>query len=138
MAFMTSIISVSISKGQNSNLFFQANAVKIEKLDSLNEVIYCKISNYKYVAVGEIHGTQEPAKFTRGLANLLSQNGDSVILGLEIPPDLMTTYLENPIDENIIKSDFFINSYDDGRASYSWIDIIADLNDNPRIRIEFF
>lgn len=114
------------------------NAIKIDKLDSLNRKIYKLLSNYKLIMVGEMHGTNEPAKLVIGLTELLTNIGDSVQVGLEIPSDQMTKYLELHLNSNIYSSDFFAKNSTDGRASFAWAEVISKLNTNTKVRIFFY
>jgi hypothetical protein len=116
--------SLSATTAQDYQAYVKENAVKIDNLDSLNHAVWHLLSDYKLIMVGELHGTNEPAKFVTGLARLLSGMGDSVQIGLEIPSEKMTKYLKQPNDSNIYSSDFFAKNSDDGRASVAWAEVI--------------
>lgn len=131
-------IVVFVVQGQDYSTYIKENAIRIDKLDSLNIEVYHSLSNYKVIMVGELHGTNEPAKLVIGLANLLTKMGDSVQVGLEIPSEQMTKYLNQPSDSNIFYSDFFAKKANDGRASVAWAEIISRLNKNPNLRIFFY
>lgn len=85
-----------------------------------------------------MHGTNEPAKFTMSLAQLLTSNGDSVQLGLEIPSEEMTKFLIKYSDTSIYSSEFFSKEAIDGRENYVWAQLIATLNKNRNVKIFFF
>ena len=123
---------------QSNTDYLKEHAVKIDKLDNLNDSIYNLLSPFKVIMVGEMHGTNEPAKFVIGLANLFTRKGDSVQVGLEIPEVKMNNYLSQNNDSNIKVSDFFAIGFEDGRSSEAWAGIISTLNDNPKIRIFFY
>lgn len=123
---------------QNPSAYIKENAIRIDKLDSLNDKIYRLLSNYHLIMVGEMHGTNEPAKLVVGLAQLMSNSGDSVQVGLEIPPEQMTKYLRQNSDSNIYSSDFFAIGHNDGRSSIAWIEVISKLNKNLKVRIFFY
>jgi hypothetical protein len=88
--------------------------------------------------IGEMHGTNEPAKFVKGLTALFTNNGDSVQVGFEIPSELMTTFLKLKTDSSIYQSDFFSKKSADGRASLAWVSTILLLNKNSKVTIFFY
>lgn len=123
---------------QDLNSYIKENAIKIEKTDTLDDSVYKLLSDYKFIMVGEMHGTLEPAKFTINLAQLLTHNGDSVQLGLEIPDEKMRRFTSEYSDSSIYLSEFFMNRAIDGRESYSWVELISALNKNKRVKLFFF
>jgi hypothetical protein len=123
---------------QSNTEYLKENAVRIDKLDNLSDSIYNLLSPFKIIMIGEMHGTNEPAKFLIGLTNLFTSKDDSVQVGLEIPEDKMIKYLNQNNDSNIKTSEFFANGFDDGRSSEAWAEIISTLNDNPKARIFFY
>jgi hypothetical protein len=135
---VVSAISVFGVQGQDFSTYIKENAIKIDKLDSLNIEVYKSLVTYKLIMIGEMHGTNEPAKFVIGLTRLLTEMGDSVQVGLEIPSQQMTKYLDQPKDSNILSSDFFVTKSYDGKASFAWAEIISRLNKNPKVRFFFY
>lgn len=131
-------LSVFSAKGQDFSTYIKDNAVRTDKLDQSMNDLYKLLVNFKLIMIGEIHGTNEPSKFVIQLAELLANNNDNVQIGLEIPTDLMTKYITNPTDNNIITSDFFAKNSNDGRASLAWAEIISTLNKNSKVRIFFY
>src|ERR1700740_3009831 len=81
------------SKGQDFQTYLKENAVRIDQPESLSDEIYRLVSDYAIIMVGEMHGTNEPAKFVIGLAELFTKKGDSVQVGIEIPSDQMSKYI---------------------------------------------
>jgi len=135
LAFGMSFLSAD---GQDFSTYIKNNAVRTDKLDSSKKEVYNLLADYKLIMIGEMHGTNEPAKFVVQLANLLTNNKDSVQIGLEIPSDLMTKYIANQTDDNIYASDFFAKKSNDGRASFAWAEIISKLIKNSKVRIFFY
>lgn len=126
------------ANGQDFSTYIKNSAIKIDSLDNSKVDVYNLLTNFKLIMIGEMHGTNEPAKFVIQLAELFANNNDSVQVGLEIPADLMTKYILNQTNENIYTSDFFVNNSKDGRASFAWAEIISKLNKNSKIRIFFY
>jgi hypothetical protein len=131
-------VSLFIATAQEFPVSIKANAIKIDKLDSLNNEVYHLLSDYRLIMVGEMHGTNEPAKFVIGLAKVFIGKGDSVQVGLEIPSAEMKEYLNRKSDSIIYSSDFFVKKSTDGRASVAWAEVISKLDKSPKIRIFFF
>ena|ERR1039457_5464302 len=134
----TFIVSIFTLFAQDFPAYIKANTVNIDKPDSLNNEVWQILKDYMVIMVGEMHGTNEPAKFVMGLARLFSSRGDNVQIGLEIPPAKMTKYLNHPTDSSIYSSDFFAEKSTDGRASQAWAEVISRLDKNPEIHIFFF
>lgn len=138
LVLLTNTITFLSMNGQGFASLLKTNAIKIDKLDSLDNRIYDLMHNNKLIMIGEMHGTNEPAKFAKGLADLFTVNGDSVQVGFEIPSDLMTTFLKLKTDSSIYLSDFFKKNSTDGRASVAWASTILRLNSNPKVTIFFY
>ena len=118
--------------------YLREHAIKIQDPNNLSDDVYKAIHNYTVIMLGEMHGSNEPAKFAVSLATLLAQNNNHVQIGIEIPSDQMKKYISNPVDSNVYRSDFFSKKPMDARASYAWADIILKLKNNPKIEIFFF
>ncbi len=138
LILLTLTITYLSVSGQDFASLLRTNAIKIDKLDSLDNSIYDLLHNKKLIMIGEMHGTNEPAKFVKGLTELFTANGDSVQVGFEIPSELMTSFLNFKTDSSIYQSDFFLKSSTDGRASAAWASTILRLNRNPKVIIFFF
>ncbi|HEX2900532.1 MAG TPA: hypothetical protein VHS96_12495, partial [Bacteroidia bacterium] len=111
----------------------------IHRADSLGDPVYELLSPFQIILFGEMHGTNESAAFVIGLAELFTQMGDSVLVGLELSPNLMLEFMSDPTDENIYERGFFHDPpFASGKESEAWASILATLNDNPRVRFFFF
>ena len=126
------------SNAQDNSAYLRNNAVRIDSPDKLNDSIYNLLSPFPIIMMGEMHGTNEPAQFVIGLTNLLTNKGDSVSVGLEIPSGEMKQFLSLYTDNSIYSSDFFKKSPVDGRASIAWARLISELKDNPRVQLFFY
>jgi len=127
------------SPAQDATTLLRNSAVRIENPEHLSDSVYNLLSCFQIVMVGEMHGTSKPAQLVTGLAQLLTSKGDSVSVGLEILPELMRCYDSLHTDSSIFKSEFFANPpFKDGRGSFAWANLIATLNDNPKIQIFFY
>jgi len=125
-------------KSQDFPTYLKENAVKIEKLDSLSSEVYKLISDNQLIMVGEMHGTNEPAKLVIGLAKLLTINGDTIQVGFEIPSSQMTNFINEHSENSIYSSEFFSKVSEDGRASVAWAEAISTLNKNPKVKTFFY
>ncbi|WP_028522520.1 hypothetical protein [Runella limosa] len=136
------ILSVGIwglpANGQDFASYIRNNAVRTDSLATSNNQVYNLLSGFKLIMIGEMHGTNEPAKLVTQLADIFTSHNDSVQIGLEIPAQLMNQYLNNQTDENIYTSDFFAKSSQDGRASHAWAEIISKLNQDSKVKIFFY
>jgi len=124
--------------GQDLHTQLKEHAVKIDQLDSLDKTVYDKFNNFQLVMIGEMHGTNEPAIFLTGLAELFTKNGDTVQVGFEIPGESMTTYSHLLTDSSVFQSDFFSKNSADGRASTAWANAIIRLTLNPKVQVFFY
>jgi hypothetical protein len=135
---LTFELLVFFANGQDYSTYIKNNAVRTDKLDSSKNEVYNLLANFKLIMIGEMHGTNEPAKFVTQMAEIFANKNHSVQVGLEIPADLMTKYITNQTDDNILTSDFFVSNSDDGRASFAWAEIISKLNKNPKVKLFFY
>ena len=125
-------------KGQADSARLAKSAIEITKLDSLSEVIYDALHPYKLIMIGEMHGTQEPATFVKGLAELFTKHNDSVIVGFEIPSDEMKAFMKSKNERDVYNSNFFKFGSTDGRANDAWASCMASVSKNSRIKIFFY
>ncbi len=133
------ITSAFFTKAQDNVTYLKANAIRIENTEKLNDSIYTMLSPFQVVMIGEMHGTNESAPFVSGLTKLFTNNGDSVLVGLEISAELMSKFNLLQTDSSIYQSDFFSKPpYLDGRESISWANLIAKLCKNPKVKVFFF
>lgn len=124
---------------QDAATLLRKGAVRVDNPEHLSDSVYTLLSPFQIVMVGEMHGTTKPAQLVTGLAQLLTSKGDSVSVGLEILPELMRSYDSLQTDSSIFKSQFFAYPpFHDGRGSFAWANLIAALNDNPKIQIFFY
>jgi hypothetical protein len=135
---LTFILQLSTSFGQDLQAHLKENAVKIEHLDKLDKLVYQKLKDFNLIMIGELHGTNEPANFLIGLTELFANYGDTVQVGFEIPNGLMTVYNRLLTDSSVYQSDFFLNGFDDGRASIAWANAITQLTKNSRVQFFFY
>jgi hypothetical protein len=127
------------ARGQNDEVYLKANAIRFDNPEKLNDSVYTLLSPFQVIMVGEMHGTNESAPFVRGLTNLFTNKGDSVLVGLEIPAELMNRFLQLHNDSSIYQSEFFANPpYLDGRESIAWANLISSLNKNHKVIVFFF
>ena len=127
------------ASAQDEEAYLKQHAVKINNPEQLNDSVYNLLSPFQMIMFGEMHGTNESTPFVNGLANLLTSKGDSVLVGLEIPPVLMTKFISLRTDSSIYQSDFFSNPpFYDGRESFAWANLISTLNKNTKVKIFFF
>lgn len=135
---MTITLRLTTLFGQDLQAQLKENAVMIVHLDTLENLVYDKVKDFKLIMVGEMHGTNEPANFLIGLTELFTNHGDTVQVGFEIPSEQMTNYYQSLTDSSVFHSDFFANNSDDERASIAWANAITRLTKNSRVRIFFY
>lgn len=139
--FFISILSFTFCNvsGQGNATYLRHNAVCVANPTNLNDSVYNLLSPFQIFMVGEMHGTNERAQFVIGLANLFANKGDSVSVGLEIPPEQMTNFIFSHTDSSIYQSNFFCCNPDlDGRESFAWASVISHLKSNPKVQLFFF
>lgn len=138
LLLLTLSFTFRAATGQDIGSSLNAKAVKIDSLDQLDNKVYDLLQNNKLIMIGEMHGTNEPATFVQGLADLFTRNGDSVQVGFEIPREQMTSFLNLGTDSSITHSDFFTKTSSDGRASVAWASTISVVSRNPKVIIFFY
>lgn len=128
-----------IGNAQVDASYLQTHAVCFERPEELNTTVYTLLDPYQYILFGEVHGTNESAAFVYGLANLFTNKGDSVLVGLEIPSNQMNRFIRERTDSSIYHSAFFTNpTFVSGRESYAWAKLISALNNNLNVKLFFF
>ncbi len=140
-SYLTILLSFFLcaSKGQSSATYLRQNAVRVAHSNNLSDSVYQLLSPFQVLMAGEMHGTNEPAQFVTGLANLLANKGDSVSVGLEIPSEQMADFIASRTDSSIYQSYFFhVLPILDGRQCFAWAGVIAHLKNNPRVQLFFF
>ena len=134
LAFVTSSVNA-----QHDETYFKTNAIRIVNPENLNNSIYDLLSPYQIIMFGEMHGTNESAPFVKGLVNLFTRNGDSVLVGLEIPSLMMSKFDSLHTDSSIYQSVFFTHFPPvSGKESLPWAALISYLNSMQNVRIFFF
>ncbi|HYV92372.1 MAG TPA: hypothetical protein VE978_11330 [Chitinophagales bacterium] len=126
------------ASAQDNAAYLKAHAVRVDNPEQLSDSVYHLLAPFQMIMFGEIHGTNESTPFVMGLANLFTANGDSVQVGLEIPPNLITQFISQRTDSSIYHSDFFHNPPLDGKESVAWATLISELNKNSRVELFFF
>jgi len=118
--------------------FSTINGIDLGNLSSLSQVVYNEIKPFDVIMVGEMHGTQEPAKLVGSLAKLIAKNEEEVYVGVEIP-DRMINLNNNELNEaNILKTDFFSMEESDGRNSEAWLNLLINCGADERIKVFFY
>ena len=139
LLLLTLMLKFLSASGQDNATYLKANAIRFDNAEKLNDSVYTLLSPFQIIMFGEMHGTNESAPFVSGLTNLFTNKADSVQVGLEIPPLLMTKFLSLHTDSSIYQSDFFSNPpFMDGKESFPWANLISTLNKNPKVKIFFF
>ena len=139
LSIIFSLITFHAIAQDSATTYVQQHAIKLERLDKLNEKAYQLLSPYRIIMVGEMHGTNEAAIFAKGVTQLFSEHNDSVLLGLEIPNKLMKKYLTYQTVASIYQSNFFAEpDYLSGRECYAWADLVAAFHQNKKVKIFFF
>jgi len=138
ITLITCLVFCITANAQDLAVSLRSNAVKVDRLDSLDSSVYKLLGDFRLIMVGESHGTNEPAKFVIGLVKLLTDNGDSVQVGFEIPEDGMTKFLSEHTDSSIYSSEFFTREPMDGRENLAWVEMISTLSKNKRVKLFFF
>ena len=139
LLFLFVTLTFLSASGQNETEYLKAYAVLIDNPEKLSDSVYTLLSPFQVIMFGEMHGTNESAPFVKGLTNLFTSKGDSVLVGLEIPPNLMTKFISQHTDSSVYQSDFFHNPpFLDGKESIPWANLILTLNKNSKVKIFFF
>ena len=135
---LTILLPLTNLFGQDFQTHLKENAVKIEHLDKLDTLVYGKLKDFKLIMIGEMHGTNEPAKLLTGLTEMFTMYGDTIQVGFEIPSELMNVDCGQLSDSCVFKSDFFLKRLQDGRASVAWANALTRLSKNSKVQIFFF
>ncbi len=126
-------------KAQVDEDYLRQHAVMIDRPERLSDSIYTQLSPFQLILMGEIHGSNESAPFVQGLTQLFLDKGDSVLLGLEIPPGQMALFLAQHTDSSLYASAFFASpAFKSGKESEAWAGLILTWKDDPRVHIFFY
>ncbi len=132
------LILPAFSFTQGFGDYIAENAKQVSDDFKLDSSHYKEFKNYSLIMVGEFHGTQEPATLVKAISELILQNEDSVSVGLEIPENQMSQFMQNPNDSTLSLTDFFTKENTDGRNGQAWYDLISYCNSKPNINLFFF
>ena len=94
----------------------------------MDQNLYPLLKNYKFICIGEMHGTKEPAEFLSTLVKLFVSNNKKVIVGMEIPDSLMGSFRQQPDSAGLLKTEFFSRKSDYGLESSAWFHAIVSCN----------
>lgn len=138
-SFLILLLTVLRVAAQDAEAYLRANAVRISNPERLSDSVYRLLSPFQVIMFGEMHGTNESAPFIQGLTKLFTGKGDSVLVGLEIPPAAMVRFTSLGTDSSIYQSAFFSKApATSGKESLPWASLIARLNRNNKVKIFFF
>ena len=126
------------SFSQDFGEYITENAIEIKDITNLSKEVYAEISTFELIMIGEMHGTQEPSLLVESLAKLIVEKEGNVSVGLEIPIDELSTFIENPTKDNLLNSKFFKKENIDGRNGQSWFNLIISCAKDTSINLFFF
>jgi hypothetical protein len=132
--FLLPIFSISQDFGEH----IKENAIEIKDINKLDQPIYDALSTFELITVGEMHGTKEPANCVKSLSTLILEKEGEVSVGLEIPDNQLTLFIENPTPENLLNSVFFSKENIDGRNGSAWYNLILYCINDTNINLFFF
>jgi hypothetical protein len=118
--------------------YIAQNALPVGNNLELDSSQYRSFKDYRLIMMGEMHGTLEPAKMTEQLARLILQYEDRVSIGLEIPEQEMSAFLQNPSEKTLKESPFFSKPNEDGRNGRAWFELVRYCMNEPRVSVFFF
>jgi hypothetical protein len=113
---------------QNAEDAIKKTAIEYKVLTDPNQNVYTVLKDFKFICIGEMHGTKEPAEFLIGLVRTFVSNKRTVIVGLEIPNKLMTQFNDQRDSIGLSKTNFFTDKTVDGRGSEAWFRAINECN----------
>ncbi len=93
------------------------------------------LSAYRWITVGEVHGTQEAPAFALNLAKALGKKR-RVVLGVEIPQKeqaLVDRFRRTKFRPLLKTSSFFVRGYQDGRSSEAMVKLLETLPNYIRV-----
>lgn len=112
------------------------NVISLDSTLQIPSQLTNNLAKYKFILVGEMHGTKEPVKFVRQLAIALSEK-KKILVGFEIPADQLKLKSKTLTKIKLSKTKFFKNSRD-GRNSEEWMKTILALSGMPNVTVFFF
>jgi len=133
------ILLASSLRAQISHEFIKENAIEVTSVeDAKSDTLYQKLKDFQLIMIGERHGTKEPAEFVEHLSKVMVHHGKKVALGLEIPREEMTQFIENPNEESLKQTSFFSKNNLDGRNAQAWYDLILSCYQDTNIYLFYF
>ncbi|MBS1636885.1 MAG: hypothetical protein JST26_13290 [Bacteroidetes bacterium] len=126
--FALIILAIGRLYSQNVSEAIQKNAVECKDPAAVNQNLYNLLKNYRFICLGEMHGTKEPAEFLTGLAKTFASNNKQVIIGFEIQDSLMASFYQQHDSSGLSKTAFFSGKTVDGRGSEAWFRAINTCN----------
>jgi hypothetical protein len=122
--------------GQTFKDIVNSNAISLDQKNGLNFRVYSEVEHAKLIMVGEMHGTSEPAELVQLLAESILKVEDSISIGIEILPELISL---NDFSDSLtlLQTKYFQSSNTDGRRSQSWFNLILYVKNKPNISLFF-
>ena len=112
--------------------------VEIKDRKNLPPKIYESLKNYNVLLIGELHGNNETPEFVEGVVNLMHQNGQKVLLGLEINADIqmdIDSFLNTGNFQIIEQSKFFNRQTKFGVSSIAYANLIKSCYKKGNVKI---
>ena len=123
---------------QNFQDYIRANAIVLSDTPESDSTLYQLIREKKLIMLGEMHGTNEPARFAYTIARCILKYEGQVKMGLEIPEREMAGFIAAPSRESLLKSAFFQKENNYGMNGQAWFDLLVACMETPGIRLFFF
>jgi len=130
-------LSVLMLSCQNPENQSNGNTTNLGNLSNLSQAVYDQIKPFDVIMVGEMHGTQEPAKLVYSLAELIADNEGEVYVGMEIPEKRINLSNDELKTENLLQTDFFTAENSFGMNGQSWFDLMVNCGADKRIHVFF-
>jgi len=131
------LVTVGRVHSQTAAEAIRKNAIECKDWTAPNQKIYTLLKDYKFICVGEMHGTKEPAEFLIGLVRTFVSNNRKVVVGLEIHDSLMTSFHQQQDLIGLLKTSFFTQISGYGIESEAWFSAIDACN-KQGVRYCFF
>lgn len=123
--------------GQSAVEVLRTNAVDLGNLDTLSEEVYQVIKPFDVIMIGEMHGTNEPAKFMYSLAQKIVEKEGKVCVGIEIPNNKINLQQNAITDQSLLETLFFRQENVDGRNGNAWYNLVLNIASNNKMKIFF-
>lgn len=124
---------------QSTQAALKTNAFALDLSDTTpNKRLLEIFGPHRIIMMGEMHGTQEPARFVSYAVDQLLKAGKTVNLGLEIPAVQMQDFTAAPSAKSLKQSAFFRTGFPDGRPGSAWFNLIDTYIGNKDVHLFFF